>query len=154
MAPPPSLAGFTAHQAWGPGVTAGYDLWFPAIAAEAAARCGSDQLRSDLYQLLAPYGGTQVGCGAWVAYCGAVDYYLGLLAAAQADHTTAAAHLDAATAQHRRLGAPRWTDLSRQQQDRQQHRPNGTRSFPPGWRGLGGSLRRHPGPRAPRQRDA
>jgi predicted ATPase len=123
------LAGFTAHQAWGPGVTAGYDLWFPAIAAEAAAHCGSDQLRSDLYQLLAPYGGTQVGCGAWVAYCGAVDYYLGLLAAAQADHTTAAAHLDAATAQHRRLGAPRWAELSRQRQDRQQHRPNGCNRF-------------------------
>ena len=122
------LAGFTAHQAWGPGVTAGYDLWFPAIAAEAAARCGSDQLRSDLYQLLAPYSGTQVGCGAWVAYCGAVDYYLGLLAAAQGDHT-AAGHLDAATTQHLRLGAPRWAALSRQQQERQQHHPNVRNQF-------------------------
>jgi AAA ATPase domain len=109
------LAGFSARQAWGPGVNAGYDLWFPAIAAEAAARCGSGQLRGDLYQLLAPYSGTQVGCGAWVAYCGAVDYYLGLLAAAQADHATAAAHLDAATGQHLRLAAPRWAALSRQQ---------------------------------------
>jgi hypothetical protein len=118
------LAGFTAHQAWGPGVTAGYDLWFPAIAAEAAARCGNDKLRGDLYQLLAPYSGTQVGCGAWVAYCGAVDYYLGLLAAAQADHTAAAAHLDAATAQHLRLGAPRWAALSRQQ-----HHTNGCNRF-------------------------
>jgi tetratricopeptide (TPR) repeat protein len=93
------LADFSARQAWGPGVTAGYDLWFPAIAAEAAARCGSDQLRGDLYQLLTPYSGTQVGCGAWVAYCGAVDYYLGLLAAAQGDRTAATGHLDAATAQ-------------------------------------------------------
>jgi AAA ATPase-like protein len=123
------LAGFTARQAWGPGVTAGYDLWFPAIAAEAAVRCGSDQLRSDLYQLLTPYSGTQVGCGAWVAYCGAVDYYLGLLAAAQGDHTAAAGHLDAATAQHLRLGAPRWAALSRQQQDRQQHHANGRNRF-------------------------
>jgi AAA ATPase-like protein len=122
------LAGFTAHQAWGPGVTAGYDLWFPAIAAEAAARCGSDQLRGDLYQLLAPYSGTQVGCGAWVAYCGAVDYYLGLLAAAQGDHT-AVGHLDAATAQHLRLGAPGWAALSRQQQDRQQHHSSGRNRF-------------------------
>jgi hypothetical protein len=122
------LAGFTARQAWGPGVTAGYDLWFPAIAAEAAARCGSDQLRGDLYQLLAPYSGTQVGCGAWVAYCGAVDYYLGLLAAAQGDHT-AAGHLDAATAQHLRLGAPRWAALSRQQHDRQQHHSDGRNRF-------------------------
>ena len=118
-----ALAGFTARQAWGPGVTAGYDLWFPSIAAEAAARSGSDQLRGDLYQLLAPYSGTQVGCGAWVAYSGAVDYYLGLLAAAQADHAAAAAHLDAATAQHLRLGAPRWADLSRQRRDGQQHHP-------------------------------
>jgi hypothetical protein len=123
------LAGFTARQAWGPGVTAGYDLWFPAIAAEAAARCGSDQLRGGLYQLLAPYSGTQVGCGAWVAYCGAVDYYLGLLAAAQGDHAAAASHLDAATAQHLRLGAPRWAALSRQQQDRQQHHTNGRNRF-------------------------
>ena len=123
------LAGFSAHQAWGPGVNAGYDLWFPAIAAEAAARCGSDQLRGDLYQLLAPYSGTQVGCGAWVAYCGAVNYYLGLLAAAQADYTAAAAHLDAATAQHLRLGAPPWAALSRQQQDRQQHHSNGRNRF-------------------------
>lgn len=124
------LAGFTARQAWGPGVTAGYDLWFPAIAAEAAARCGTDELRGDLYQLLAPYSGTQVGCGAWVAYCGAVDYYLGLLAAARGDHTTAASHLDAATVQHQRLGAPRWATLSSQQQDqrasRNQFRRDGT----------------------------
>jgi hypothetical protein len=123
------LSGFSARQAWGPGVNAGYDLWFPAIAAEAAARCGSDQLCADLYQLLAPYSGTQVGCGAWVAYCGAVDYYLGLLAAAQADYTTAAAHLDTAAAQHLRLGAPPWAALARQQQDRQPRRSNGRSRF-------------------------
>ena len=128
------LSGFRAHQAWGPGVSAGYDLWFPVIAAEAAARCGSDQLRSGLYQLLAPYSGTQVGCGAWVAYCGAVDYYLGLLAAARADHAAAAAHLRAATAQHLRLGAPLWAALSGQQHGRQpnarpQSRPDGRNLF-------------------------
>jgi AAA ATPase domain len=122
------LAGFSARQAWGPEVNAGYDLWFPAIAAEAAARCGSHQLRDDLYQMLAPYSGTQVGCGAWVAYCGAVDYYLGLLAAAQGD-PRADGHFDAATAQHLRLGAPLWAALSRQQQDRQLHRSNGRNRF-------------------------
>src|SRR5262249_31490549 len=122
------LSGFSAQQAWGPGVTAGYDLWFPAIAAEAAARCGSGQLRRALYRPLTPYSGTQVGCGAWVAYCGAVDYYLGLLAAAQADHT-AAGHLDAATAQHLRLSAPRWAALSRQQQGRQPQHSNGRNRF-------------------------
>src|SRR6266568_2339267 len=95
----------------------------------ATAGCGSDQLCGDLYQLLTPYSGTQVGCGAWVAYCGAVDYYLGLLAAAQGDRTTATGHLDAATAQHLRLGAPRWAALGRRQQDRQPHHPNGGNRF-------------------------
>ena len=118
-----ALAGFTAGQAWGPGISAGYDLWFPAIAAEAAARCGTGELRAGLYELLAPYAGTQVGCGAWVAYCGAVDYYMGLLAAAQGNDAAAAAHLDSATGQHLRLGAPRWAELSRQQLDRLRPRP-------------------------------
>ena len=107
-----ALAGFTASQAWGPGVNASYDLWFPAIAAEAAARCGASGLQAGLYELLAPYAGTQVGCGAWVAYCGAVDYYLGLLTAAQGRHAAAAAHFDAATVQHLRLGVPLWAELA------------------------------------------
>ena len=107
MPPPPPWPASPPARRGAPGVNAGYDLWFPAIAAEAAARCGTGELRGGLYELLAPYAGTQVGCGAWVAYCGAVDYYLGLLAAARAERPAAAAHLDAATAQHLRLGAPR-----------------------------------------------
>lgn len=118
-----ALSGFTANQAWGPGVNAGYDLWFPAIAAEAAARCGSSGLRAGLYALLAPYAGSQVGCGAWVTYCGAVDYYLGLLASSQGDNTAATAHFDTATEQHLRLGAPRWAELSRQHRNRISQRP-------------------------------
>jgi hypothetical protein len=142
-----ALAGFTAGQAWGPGVSAGYDLWFPAIAAEAAARCGTGALRAGLYELLAPYAGTQVGCGAWVAYCGAVDYYLGLLAAAQ-DNDTAAAHLEAATGQHLRLEAPGWAELSRQQLDRLQRRPGrpGPNTFRPAgavWAVAFGGTRTH-----------
>src|SRR5207245_5706322 len=46
----------------------------------------------------------------------------------QGDHA-AAGHLDAATAQHLRLGAPRWAALSRQQQDRQQHHSNEPNRF-------------------------
>jgi tetratricopeptide (TPR) repeat protein len=118
-----ALAGFTASQAWGPGVSAGYDLWFPAIAAEAAARCGASGLQAGLYELLAPHAGTQVGCGAWVAYCGAVDYYLGLLAAAQGHDAAAAAHFDAATVQHLRLGAPLWAELSGRQRHRLGQQP-------------------------------
>jgi tetratricopeptide (TPR) repeat protein len=108
-----SLAGFTAGQAWGPGVNAGYDLWFPAIAAEAAARCGTDQLRGDLYEMLAPFAGTHVGCGAWVAYCGPVDHYLGALAGSLGRVDAASAHFDAAAEQCRQLHAPLWADLGR-----------------------------------------
>jgi hypothetical protein len=36
--------------------------------------------------------------------------YLGLLTAAQGDHTAAAGHLDAATARRLRLGAARWAE--------------------------------------------
>ncbi len=107
-----ALAGFTIDQAWGPGVSAGYDLWFPAIAAEAAARCGGDELRRASYDLLSTYAGTQIGCGAWVAYCGAVDYYLGLLADSLG-RDTAAGHFEAATTQHLRLHAQIWADRSR-----------------------------------------
>ena len=118
-----AMAGFTAAQGWGPGVNAGYDLWFPAIAAEAAARCGTSGTQAGLYELLASHAGDQVGCGAWVAYCGAVDYYLGLLAAAQGDDAAAAAHFGAATSQHLRLGAPLWAELSRRQRDELSPRP-------------------------------
>lgn len=41
------LAGFTAERAWGPGVNAGYDLWFPSIAAEAAAMISRSSGYSD-----------------------------------------------------------------------------------------------------------
>jgi hypothetical protein len=83
----------------------------------------------------------------WVAYYGAVGPYLGLLAAAQGDHTAAAGHLDAATAQHLRLGAARWADLSRQQQIASSTiRMDATVS--PRWRRLVSRLRRPPGARA------
>ena len=95
-------------------MNAGYDLWFPAIAAEAAARIGSDRLQSEMYDLLAPYSGTQVGCGAWVAYCGPVDGYLADLAYARGDAATGDAHLRAAEEQCQRLGAPLWLARVRQ----------------------------------------
>ena len=103
-----ALEGFHAADARGPGVNAGYDLWFPAIAAEAAARSGSDHLCTELYQLLTPYAGTQVGCGAWVAYCGPVDGWLADLAFARGDAAAAAVHVRAAEAQCLRLGAGPW----------------------------------------------
>jgi hypothetical protein len=81
------------------------------IAAEAAARCGSDEIRADLYDLLAPFAGTQVGCGAFVAYAGPVDQHLGALAAALGRKDAAIAHAGAAVEQCRRLGAPRWAEL-------------------------------------------
>lgn len=121
-----TLAGFTAGQAWGPGVNAGYDLWFPAIAADAAARCGTDELRAELYELLAPFAGTHVGCGAWVAYCGPVDHYLGALAGSLGRIDAAASHLDAAAEQCRQLHAPLWAELRRDYRDRHVVPPSGS----------------------------
>jgi tetratricopeptide (TPR) repeat protein len=114
-----ALRGFTAAEAHGPGVDAGYDLWFPAIAAEAACRHGSDRLRADLYDLLAPHSGTQVGCGAWVAYCGPVDGYLADLAYALGDSARGSDHLLRAQEQCLRLDAPLW--LRRVRASQHQH---------------------------------
>jgi hypothetical protein len=112
------MAGFPAEQSDGPGATAGYDLWFPSIAAEAAARCGTIDQRRQLYQRLLPLAGTHVVCGAAVAYAGAADHYLGLLAASLGDDGAAAAHLSAAVAQHHQIGASAWAELSAQEQAR------------------------------------
>jgi hypothetical protein len=106
------MAGFPVEQSDGPGATAGYDLWFPSIAAEAAARCGTSAQRRQLYERLLPLAGTHVVCGATVAYSGAVDHYLGLLAASLGEHSAAADHLTAAVAQHHQLGASAWAQLS------------------------------------------
>jgi hypothetical protein len=112
------MAGFPVEQSDGPGATAGYDLWFPSIAAEAAARCGTGGQRRQLYQRLLPLAGTHVVCGATVAYAGAVDHYLGLLAASLGEPSTAAAHLSAAVSQHHQVGAGAWAQLSALEQAR------------------------------------
>jgi hypothetical protein len=112
------MAGFPVEQSDGPGATAGYDLWFPSIAAEAAARCGTSAQRRQLYERLLPLAGTHVVCGATVAYSGAVDHYLGLLAASLGEHSAAADHLTAAVAQHHLLGASAWAQLSALEQTR------------------------------------
>jgi len=57
-------------------------------------------------------------CGAAVAYAGAVDHYLGLLAASLGEHGAAAVHLEAAVAQHHQIGASAWAQLSALEQDR------------------------------------
>lgn len=113
-----AMAGFSVEQSDGPGATAGHDLWFPSIAAEAAARCGTSSQRRQLYDRLLPLAGTHVVCGAAVAYSGAVDHYLGLLAAALGEHGAAADHFTAAVAQHHQLGASAWAELSEQERAR------------------------------------
>ena len=112
------MAGFPVEESDGPGATTGYDLWFPSIAAEAAARCGTSSQRRQLYQRLLPLAGTHVVCGAAVAYAGAVDHYLGLLAASLGEPSAATAHLAAAAAQHHQLGATAWARLSTQERAR------------------------------------
>jgi hypothetical protein len=112
------MAGFPVEQSGGPRATTGYDLWFPSIAAEAAAQCGTSGQRRQLYQRLLPLAGTHVVCGATVAYAGAVDHYLGLLAASLGEPSAAAAHLTAAAAQHHQIGASAWAQLSGLEQTR------------------------------------
>jgi hypothetical protein len=112
------MAGFPVEQSDGPGATAGYDLWFPSIAAEAAARCGTSDQRRQLYQRMRPLAGTHVVCGAMVVYAGAVDHYLGLLAGSLGESGTAAAHLTAAIAAHHQVGASAWAELSMLEQRR------------------------------------
>ena len=126
-----AMAGFSIEQSDGPGATVGYDLWFPSIAAEAAARCGTSAQRRQLYQRLLPLAGTHVVCGATVAYSGAVDHYLGLLAASLGEHGAAAAHLAAASAQHHQLGASAWAQLSAQELGRLDQAPLATAT--PNW---------------------
>src|SRR5262249_3402637 len=53
-----------------------------------------------------------------VAYAGAVDHYLGLLASSLGESAAAAAHLTAAIALHHQIGASAWAQLSERERAR------------------------------------
>jgi tetratricopeptide (TPR) repeat protein len=90
-----------------------------ALASELCAALG-DGVRADaLYGHLLPYAGRHVLIGhPAMAYQGAVDLYLGLLAATTGDDRTAIRHLDDAHAMHARMGAAPWVARTRYQQAR------------------------------------
>jgi DNA-binding winged helix-turn-helix (wHTH) protein/tetratricopeptide (TPR) repeat protein len=78
------------------------------IAAEVCTALGDVQRASVLYRQLAPYAPRTVVIGAGVACLGALDLYLGRLAATMGDVATARRHLEAALAMNTQLGALPW----------------------------------------------
>jgi hypothetical protein len=64
-----------------------------------------------LYDLAAPYAGSNCTLGL-ASFLGAADHWLGVLAAAAGRPAEAAAHLEAALARHRAMGARPWTALT------------------------------------------
>ena len=64
-----------------------------------------------LYDLAAPYAGSNCTLGL-ASFLGAADHWLGVLAGAAGRHTEAIAHLEAALARHREMGARPWTALT------------------------------------------
>ena len=76
---------------------------------EPAVAVGEPDVVSRLYELLAPLAGTMVVVAHGAGCHGAVNHHLGRLAAAGHDSLSAEEHLEAAAAEHRRLGAPLWT---------------------------------------------
>jgi tetratricopeptide (TPR) repeat protein len=64
-----------------------------------------------LYGLAAPYAGSNCTLGV-ASFLGASDHWLGVLASAAGRFTEAIAHLEAALARHRDMGARPWTALT------------------------------------------
>jgi len=64
-----------------------------------------------LYELAAPYAGSNCTLGL-ASFLGAADHWLGVLAGAAGRFTEAIAHLEAALARHREMGARPWTALT------------------------------------------
>lgn len=89
-------------------------MWLAAIVflAEVCARFGDGRRAALLYRRLAPFAGRNVVVGN-VAYLGATDRYLGLLAATSGDASAAERHFDAAVAIDAKSGARPWLAFSR-----------------------------------------
>jgi hypothetical protein len=91
-----------------------HNLWLvqAATVAEAAAAVGDRDLAARLYDALVPYAGLGVVTAGAVDFYGAVDQYLGLLAATLGRRNAAAEHVRRAIELHRRLGASAWVARS------------------------------------------
>jgi hypothetical protein len=114
-----ALAGFDPDRyALRPGVVHSHDPWPLLVTAEAVALTGDRRQQAASYQALRPLAGSHTVLGGFVAYTGAADHYLGLLADALGRPEEAAAHLRAAVELHQRLGAAAWARLSREHLER------------------------------------
>ncbi len=92
-----------------------YDLELLAIAAMACAAAGSLAQQEWVYARLEPLAGLHAVVGGCAAYYGAVDHYLGQLAAALGRTQQARQHFLAAIEAYDRLAGPAWADLSRRE---------------------------------------
>ena len=70
-----------------------YDPWPLLVTAEAVALAGDQHQQAASDQALRPLAGSHTVLGGFVAYTGAADHYLGLLADALGRPEEAAAHL-------------------------------------------------------------
>jgi transcriptional regulator with XRE-family HTH domain/tetratricopeptide (TPR) repeat protein len=88
-------------------------LWWAVIVGFSGAVDLVDDRRwaEALYELAAPYAGSNCTLGL-ASFLGAADHWLGVLAAAAGRFTEAIAHLEAALARHREMGARPWTALT------------------------------------------
>ncbi len=86
------------------------NIWLSQVGtiAEAAAAVGHRPLAARLYEALLPFAGSGLITAGAVDFSGAVDHYLGLLAATLGRSEAAASHFQAAVSVHRRLGALPW----------------------------------------------
>jgi DNA-binding CsgD family transcriptional regulator len=86
-------------------------LWLASLVylAEASAALGDETVGELVYSELTAYAGHNVMVGHLVAYYGAADRFLGMLAACLGDGDAAAVHFEAALALNRRMGAVTWT---------------------------------------------
>jgi DNA-binding CsgD family transcriptional regulator len=85
-------------------------LWLASLTylADAAGAVAHEGVAALVYPLLAPLAETNVMIGHGVACYGAVDRYLGMLAATLGDSDSAARHFETAMRLNRRMGARTW----------------------------------------------
>ena len=88
-------------------------LWWAMIVGFSGAvdLVGDRRWAEALYELAAPYAGSNCTLGL-ASFLGAADHWLGVLATAAGRYDEAAAHLEAALARHREMGARSWTALT------------------------------------------
>jgi transcriptional regulator with XRE-family HTH domain len=89
-----------------------YLWWAVIVGFSAAVDLVEDRRWAEaLYDLAAPYAGSNCTLGV-ASFLGAADHWLGVLAGAAGRFTEAIAHLEAALARHRDMGARPWTALT------------------------------------------